>query len=148
MPPVKRTVVSVATEPTDTVDPEEYPVGSPEQTDATVAQLQELMAKQQAQIDKLMAERGIPADPVAAQIQALQDHVHAQANANPNHGEAYGPVLSYVDGLTSDALTTAKAAKAERLMTKLRNTVPAHELAYAHSLASDLHTMTLDPEDD
>lgn len=155
MPPIKRAVATVETESTEPADIvqelyEDYPVGSPEQTSKMVADLQASMAAQQAQISQLLAERGIPADPIAAQIQALQDHVHVQASANPNHKDTYAPVLSYVDKLTSDAVKANpnKALKAANLVGALRETVPSHELSYAHHLAKGLHTLVLDPDED
>jgi hypothetical protein len=117
-------------------------------TDKLVARLEEQIAKQQEQVNKLMAERGIPADPVAAQIQALQDHLKAQAGANPLHAETYKPVVEYVGKLTSEGLTDRKAYKARNLVERLAEKHPAHELAYAKQLAQDLHTMTLDDEDE
>lgn len=158
MPPaVKRAVPTAPVDPEDIVDElnEEYPVPSIEDTpvvgqdvDTVVAKLQAQMAQQSTMIAQLMAERGIPADPIAAQIQALQDHLHAQANANPLHADVYAPVLSYVDGLKSETLTTGKAFKARNLVEDLHESRSTHELAYAKQLAKGLHTLTLDPESD
>lgn len=116
--------------------------------EAIVEQLQSQIAAQQKHIEALLAERGIPSDPVAAKIQALQDHVTAQANANPLHAESYDPVQKYVGKLKSDSLTDKQAFKTRTLVESLAEKHPGHELAYARDLARELHTMTLDPEDD
>lgn len=138
---------SVNPTPDDTEDDEQPTVGTVD-VEALIADLQAKQAAAQAQIAQLLAERGIPADPVAAQIQALQDHLHAQANANPNHAEAYTPVLSYVDKLKSDGLTDKQAFKARTLVEDLHDTHAGHELAYSRQLARGLHVMTLDPDED
>lgn len=131
----------------DTVEDSTPMVGEVD-VQALIAQLLDVQKKQQAHIDALLAEKGIPTDPIAAQIQALQQHVAAQANANPWHSDSYVDLKSYVDRLDGESLTTNKAAKAAAMVQSLRETHPGHELAYVHKLARDLHTLTLDPEDD
>lgn len=137
---------AVVDEPVDDVSTEDTPVVG-QNIDDLVAQLQAQMAAQQAQIAQLLAEKGIPADPKAAKIQALQDHLTFHASVHPNHKDVYAPALAYVNKLSSDTLTTNKAAKAANLVTALHDELP-HELAYTKQLARELHTMTLDPEDE
>jgi hypothetical protein len=127
---------------------EDIPTVGTVDVEALVRTLQEQVDKQNAHIKALLADRGIPSDPVAAQILALQDHLKAQANANPNHAEAYAPVLSYVAKLKSEGLTDKQAYKARNLVEDLHDTHAAHELAYARQLAKGLHTMTLDTDGD
>lgn len=151
MPTTRRAATTVADNPTpedDTTVQDETPMVGEVDVNALIRQLQEQAAAQQKHIENLLAEKGIPADPVAAQVLALQQHVSAQANANPWHSDSYTALKSYVDKLESDALTTNKAAKALSMVDSLREVHPGHELAYVRQLARDLHTMTLDPQDE
>lgn len=159
MPTAQRARVAAPVEPEDTTPEDTNDDGTPMvgQVDinALIADLQakadkqaELIAAQQKHLEALLAEKGIPVDSMAAQVLALQQHVAAQANANPWHSESYAPLKSYVDKLESDKITPNKALKAVKLVDALRATHPGHELHYVRQLASDLHTMTLDPEDD
>lgn len=150
MPTTARRPATVTT-PEDIIEDttiDETPMVGEVDVNALIKQLQEQAARQQAHIETLLAEKGIPADPVAAQVLALQQHVAAQAGANPWHSDSYVALKSYVDKLESESLTTNKAAKALSLVDGLREVHPGHELAYVRQLARDLHTMTLDPQDE
>lgn len=112
-----------------------------------IVQLQRQQAESQRRIEQLMAERGVPTDPIAATQQALLDHLVVQSNANPLHSADYAAAIEYAgdrvnDG--SDALTEKRAARLVRHVEDLWARHPGHELAYAASLARELHTGMLD----
>lgn len=115
---------------------------------ALLKQLQEQAQAQQEKIDRLEAERGIPSDPRQATLMALTDHLKAQQTANPQHADSYKPVLTYLDGLDSESLTPNQAQKARNLVDRLRKQHSGHELGYVDTLAEDLHTSTLDDDDE